>query len=340
MQDRFGRKIDYLRISITDKCNLRCKYCMPSDIGSVPMGEILTYEEIERVVRAAAGLGIKKIKLTGGEPLIRRDCCILVAMLKDIPGIDSVTLTTNGVLLYDRIGDLKNAGIDGINISIDTLDKKRYEILTGKDELDKVLMGLEAAAASGIPVKINAVSVDWPLFDPVYGCASGDGSLFCDTEDLISLTKDDKVDVRFIEMMPIGAGKDFPAIPHDILIPYIFDRYPGIKPEEERHGNGPASYYVIPGHEGAVGFISALNGMFCENCNRLRLTSLGFVKSCLCYDTGVDIKETLRSGADDDEIDRELRSKIEKAVDLKPDMHSFSKEDKITEKRAMSKIGG
>lgn len=322
MYDRYGRNIDYLRISITDKCNLRCKYCMPGDIESVPMRDILTYEEITYIVSQAAGLGIKKVKLTGGEPLVRRGCTKLVRMLKDVPGIDEVTITTNGVLLGDSLDELAEAGIDGVNISIDTLDRERYRELTGRDELERVMRGLELALAAGIRVKINAVSVDLDVYD------------------LVDLTRDKMVDVRFIEMMPIGFGRDYPSVSHRELELKIKSQYPDIRLDESRHGNGPAVYYKIPGFVGSVGFISALHGPFCDSCNRIRLTSQGYLKSCLCYDTGVDLKRIIRGDMGDDLKDEALRKGIREAISGKPKAHSFIDEERISEKHTMSAIGG
>ncbi len=323
MQDRYKRKIDYMRVSVTDRCNLRCRYCMPERIESVEMKELLTYEEITNVVRAAQKLGISRIKITGGEPLVRRGIDTLVNMLKCIPGIEEVTITTNGVLLYDQLDDLVRSGIDGINISLDTLDSDRYRQITGFDKLEDVRSGIEAALKYGIPIKINAVSLKSD-----------------DVDDLIGLTKDRDIDVRFIEMMPIGMGKGFPGIPHDELIPMINDRYGQLQPDNARHGNGPAEYYRISGFRGCIGFISAIHKKFCDSCNRIRLTSQGFLKSCLCYDTGVDVKETLRSGKPEQEIFSRLGSDIEQCIFLKPDSHSFLQGEKISEKHAMSSIGG
>ena len=338
MRDRFGREIDYLRISITDKCNLRCKYCMPGDIESLPMREILTYEEIACIAGAAAECGIKKIRITGGEPLVRKGCCKLIGMLKAIPGIKEVTLTTNGILLEELLDELCLAGIDGINVSIDTLDPGRYKDITGYDELDRVLRGLDRAYELGIRVKINAVSVDWPLFEK--GGPDKEEDRFKDAYDLVGLSRDRNIDVRFIEMMPIGSGKDFQAVSHDLLIPAVTGRYSGIIRDENRHGNGPAIYYRIPGHKGSVGFISAIHGPFCDHCNRIRLTSQGYLKSCLCFDTGVELKSILRSDMTDIERAEAIRSGIRDAILCKPKAHSFNRAEKISEKHAMSAIGG
>ncbi|MBR6228482.1 MAG: GTP 3',8-cyclase MoaA [Eubacterium sp.] len=336
MQDGYGRNIDYMRISITDRCNLRCRYCMPERIETVSMSEILTYEEIATVVEEAAEVGITRIKITGGEPLVRRDAARLIGMLKEIQGIEEVTLTTNGILLSEQMEELKQAGIGGINISLDTLDPKRYHQITGFDQLDRVKAGIEAALSAGIPVKINAVSLEKE-----------------DVVPLIELTKEHPLDVRFIELMPIGMGKGFPGIPHDELIPWIRERYgeqkaeaprpaspDGITADDTRHGNGPAVYYRIPGYRGSIGFISAIHGKFCDSCNRIRLTSQGFLKSCLCYDIGVDVKEVLRNGLSGDKLRAGVRECLETCILSKPDAHSFLHKDQISEQHTMSAIGG
>lgn len=337
MKDRYNREIDYLRISVTDRCNLRCLYCMPEDIDMVPMKEILTFEEIAFIAAGASKLGISKIKLTGGEPLVRKNICHLVRILKDIPGIEQVTLTTNGLLLAKHLEELKNAGTDSINISLDTTDPDRYRRITGHDKLEDVLEGLERAVKSNIPVKINAVSVDWDTF---FGKKEEDeAGIPGDVKALIGLAKNQPVDVRFIELMPIGYGKDLPGIPHDILIPRIKALYDGMT-EAGRCGNGPAVYYEIPGYKGRIGFISAIHGKFCNECNRIRLTSKGYLKSCLCYDTGVDIKSIIRQDASGAEKQERLAGAFEQCILSKPDSHSFTQKEKITEKLTMSAIGG
>lgn len=335
MQDRYGREIDYLRISVTDKCNLRCKYCMPKDIESVHMSEILTFEEMAYIAGRAAELGISRVKITGGEPLVRKNCCTLIEMLKAVPGIEQVTLTTNGVLLSGYLDKLAAAGVDAINISMDTLERDRYRLITGSDKLDDVLDGFKAALKKGLPVKINAVSVDWDKYHEGI-CADP----YEDAFSLIDMAKDAPVDVRFIEMMPIGFGRGFPAIPHDILISAIRDRYGDMKEDERPHGNGPARYYRLPGYMGSIGFISAVHGAFCDSCNRIRLTSQGYLKSCLCYDDGVDLRAVIRSGLSDKEKKDRVRTEIEEAILCKPRRHSFAREDRISEKHAMSAIGG
>ena len=338
MKDSYGRNIDYLRISVTDRCNLRCLYCMPEDIDLSPMSDILTFEDLASVACAAAKLGISKIKITGGEPLVRRDVCHLIRMLKDTHGIDQVTLTTNGMLLGRFLTGLIDAGIDGINVSLDTLDRGRYGRITGHDGLETVLDGINKAAGSNIPVKINAVSVDW---DRYFGTSKADDAPAIpeDVKALIGLAEDQPVDVRFIELMPIGYGKDFPGIPHDILIPQIKALYDGMT-EADRRGNGPAVYYKIPGYKGRIGFISAIHGKFCNECNRIRLTSKGYLKSCLCYDTGVDIKSIVRQSDLGAVKQERLVRAFEQCILSKPDSHSFTQKEKITEKLTMSAIGG
>ena len=323
MLDGYGRNIDYMRISITDRCNLRCCYCMPERIEAVEMKELLTYEEIVNVVREAAMLGVTRIKVTGGEPLVRRGADSLIGMLKGLPGIEEVTVTTNGVFLVEQLEGLVKAGVDGINISLDTVDPEKYHRITGSDDLDRVMKGLDAALETGIPVKINAVSLDSE-----------------DVEPLIGLAKEKPIDVRFIEIMPIGMGKNYPGIPHDELISRIQSLYGELIPDESRHGNGPAVYYHVPGYRGSIGFISALHGKFCDSCNRIRLTSQGFLKNCLCFGTGEDLKKILRSGWEGEDLCRELREGIRRSILSKPEAHTFLQGDQITEQKSMFMIGG
>ncbi len=324
MQDGCGRTIDYMRISITDRCNLRCRYCMPERIETVAMSEILTYEEIATVVREAAEIGITRIKITGGEPLVRRDASRLIGMLKEIQGIGEVTLTTNGILLSEQLEDLLQAGVDGINISLDTLDPEKYHQITGFDCLEQVRAGLEAALDSGIRVKLNAVSIDRE-----------------DVEPLVELTKERPLDVRFIELMPIGMGKGYKGLPHDELLTWLHEKFGSeLQRDETRHGNGPAVYYRIPGYRGSIGFISAIHGKFCDSCNRIRMTSQGFLKSCLCYDTGVDVKGILRGNFSEKERRLGVKNCIEKCILSKPDAHSFLQKEQISEQHNMSAIGG
>lgn len=334
MIDKYNRDINYLRISITDRCNLRCAYCMPNGAEFIPMSEILTYEEIIRIVKQAAKLGIKIIKITGGEPLVRKDCASLIKMLKDIDGIEKVTMTTNGLLLAENIDDLIKAGLDAINISIDTLDPLVYKKLTGVDACDKLKALINKLSEYDIKIKLNAVSIDMVNFANKYGL-SLDKNYWVD---LIEIAKDYKIDVRFIEMMPIGYGKTFKTVNHDIFLNEIKKVYPNIEPDNTIHGYGPAVYYKIKGFKGSIGLISAIHGKFCDKCNRIRLSSTGQIKACLCYRENRDLKSILRSNEDD--IDLKIYTALKKAIYEKPIAHIFEKESEITETDNMSKIGG
>ncbi len=327
MRDRKGRNIDYMRISITDRCNLRCRYCMPEGAKYLPMEKILTYEEIQTVVRQAAGLGIRYIKITGGEPLVRKGCCGLIGELKKIPGIEKVTITTNGVLLGEHLKPLIEAGLDGVNISLDTLDRERYQQITGGGCLDTVYESVAKAVASGLHVKINAVSLALRGYEN-------------DWQDLVRLAEYAPLDIRFIEMMPIGYGRNFPGLDHRELLRRLKGRYPGLEKDGQVHGSGPAVYYKIPGYMGSVGFISAIHGKFCEDCNRVRLTSQGYLKTCLCFEDGADLRRILRTGSDSGEMEARLRETMRRAIYRKPKAHCFESADRMTEQRAMVMIGG
>lgn len=325
MKDSFDRNIDYMRISITDRCNLRCKYCMPEGIESVPMSEILTFEEIELIAECAAELGIRHIKVTGGEPLVRRGCCDLIASLKAVPGIEKVTITTNGVLLSKYLENLLAAGVDGINVSLDTIDSARYAAITGSDVAGEVLASIKEASKYPVPVKINAVSL---------------ASQTSDWEGLLAIAETYPVDVRFIEMMPIGYGKKFASIGNDGLLHDIRQKHPDLTEDHRVHGPGPAVYYQIPGFMGSVGFISAIHGKFCDSCNRVRLTSKGYLKTCLCYDKGADLREILRADSKREEKKEILTKRICQAIWEKPDAHCFEQPDRMTEQQNMVMIGG
>ena len=328
MVDSLGRKIDYMRISITYRCNLRCKYCMPDGIENIPMSDILTFEEICRVVEQAASLGIKNIKITGGEPLVRKGCPDLIGMLKKIDGIEQVTLTTNGVLLEEQLPELLAAGLDAVNISLDVMDRQRFVEITGRDEYDRVISSIKAAYDSGLRTKINTVSL----------ARGKNGTVLSENfKSLIELTRDMSLDVRFIEMMPIGYGRDFPAVSHDRLLRELKDTYAGLEQDISHHGFGPAHYYRIPGYKGSVGLISAIHGKFCNECNRIRMTSQGYIKSCLCFEDGVDLMSYLRA---EDSNDEELRHAIEKAILGKPSAHCFENPTEISEDKSMVAIGG
>ena len=321
MKDLYGREIDYMRISITDRCNLRCSYCMPRGIAWVPVEEVLSYEEIGEVCREAVEIGIRKFKVTGGEPLVRKDCARFIGKLKKMAGVEQVTLTTNGVYLKENLRELTKAGVDGVNISLDTLDEEKYRAITGFPVLGKVRASIEAAIEAGLKVKVNTLLQA--------GVNEGEW------EDLIEIAREHKVDVRFIEMMPIGQGKECKGISNGEVLGWVQEKYGMVEREEEAHGNGPAVYYKIPGFQGSVGFISALHGKFCGECNKIRMTATGQLKPCLCYGGTLSLKEAVREGKTD-----RVRELLREAVLAKPQMHCFEERQKITEGRQMAQIGG
>lgn len=321
MKDSYGREINYMRISITDRCNLRCRYCMPEGISCVPMDDILTFEEIERVCREAVDLGITRFKITGGEPLVRLGCASLIGMIRKLPGVQQVTMTTNGVELKKYLPELKAAGLDAVNISLDTLDPEKFPAITGCNRLARVLESIRAAVDAGLPVKINTV----------LQMGINDG----EWEQLMLLAKDHPLDVRFIELMPIGYGADGGMVSSVDLMDRIRRKYPQVQNDKAVHGNGPAVYCRIPGWTGSVGFISAIHGKFCAQCNRLRMTAVGEVKPCLCYEQSFDMRRALRCGGETD-----VREVLLRAIGAKPQMHCFEEREAVTEKKLMAKIGG
>ncbi|MHB9292849.1 GTP 3',8-cyclase [Hollandina sp. SP2] len=325
MIDPFNRTIDYMRISITDRCNLRCVYCMPQRIRSLPETAILSYEEILRVCTEAAALGIRCIKITGGEPLLREGVPDLVRGLKNTPGITRVSLTTNGVLLSRHLDALNAAGIDGINISLDSLDGERFRLTTGYNGLDAIIRGIHESVSRAIPVKINAVLMD-----------NGGAPEWRDLADLARVLP---LDVRFIEMMPIGYGKAFKGVAHDRILQELQETYAGITQDRASQGAGPAVYYRIPHFKGKIGFISSLSHGFCRTCNRIRLTAEGLLKPCLCYASGIDLKAILRGP---DTPKEAIGQALRDVVAMKPASHCFTGTvpEGSLEKRAMVAIGG
>ena len=324
MKDQYGRIIDYMRISITDRCNLRCRYCMPEGVELVPMKNILSYEEIEMVCQAAAKAGIRKFKITGGEPLVRLGCPELIGKIKMIPGVEQVTMTTNGVLLSKYLPELLKNGLDAVNISLDTLIPEKYQEITGADELERVRKSIFMAEKSEIRVKINTV-LQKGVNDEEW-------------KSLAELAKKNKLDVRFIELMPIGQGRAENGISGAWVLGKLKEAY-GIEgefyPLEGRFGNGPAVYYQLPGFQGKIGLISALHGKFCDRCNRIRMTSTGKLKACLCYADTISVFEAARHGSEE-----EIRKCLEQAIRGKPKMHHFEEQNFITEQKNMSQIGG
>lgn len=322
MKDRYRRTIDYLRVSITDRCNLRCTYCMPPEgIQTIGHGEILTFEEISALCRISASLGVKHIKVTGGEPLVRRDADILIRKLKEIPGIETVTLTTNGTLLESNMKKLACAGVDGINISLDTLDEREFREITRNGSLEEVLAGICAAIAyEDITVKINCVLEGANWRERAVSIAS--------------LAKKYPVHVRFIERMPLIEEGDAERKTEEQVKEILESVYGKLSPCEEILGPGPSVYYCLEGFLGKIGFISAMSHKFCEKCNRVRLTCDGMLRMCLQSEDCVDLKEKLRGNASEDEI----RDAMKEAFFGKPKEHSFH--EKQIQADGMSQIGG
>ncbi len=326
MHDTYRREINYLRVSVTDRCNLRCIYCMPPEgVEFLPHDQILRTEEIEAVIRAATRVGIRKIRLTGGEPLVRKGIEDLVRDISNIPGIDDITLTTNGILLPFHAAALKKAGLKRVNISLDTLKAERYREITRNGNLASAWKGIQAALDAGLhPVKINTVVARGINDDEV--------------EALARLSLDKPLHVRFIEIMPIGDGNSWAEgrfVPAEEIIERISRPIGRLHPVESVEGDGPAKYYRFEGAEGTVGFITAMSNHFCATCNRLRLTSSGGLRPCLYDSREIDLRTPLRNGAGE----KELVDLIMDAIDMKPDRHHMH-DGWADSKRVMSQIGG
>lgn len=321
--DGFNRSISYLRVSVTDRCNLRCTYCMPPEgIPCVSHGEILRYEEILRVVRAGAELGISKIRLTGGEPLVRAGIVSFVEMVAAVPGVDDLAMTTNGILLHRFAKDLARAGLHRVNVSLDTLRPDRFQRITRLGRLEDVERGLEAAHNAGLePIKINTVLMRGVNDDEIV--------------DFARRTVGEPFHVRFIEEMPVGASGAETFYPVPEARRQIEDAFGPLEVAHQRRGNGPASYYRIPNAVGTIGFISALSEHFCSRCNRLRLTADGRLRPCLLSDYEIELREALRSGISDEQ----LKELILSAVAAKPERHHLE-QGSAPVGRSMSQIGG
>lgn len=338
--DALGRRIDYLRISLTDRCNLRCIYCMPPEgVEWKPPADILTYEEIERFARLALEAGISKIRLTGGEPLVRKGVPEFVRRLREHVGVESVALTTNGTLLPKFAAELHDAGLERVNVSLDSLDPEVFARITRGGDLSSVLAGIEAAFSAGFhPVKLNVVVVR---------------SLDQDLLEFARMTIDRPLHVRFIEYMPVGeaeapgsgcaaeSGGWTPedTVPSDEILAVIAEKgaqaglgeLEPVGRDDAPGGWGPARYFRFPGAQGTIGVISPLSHHFCSECNRLRLTADGMLRPCLFSDIEYDAKKALREGTDDD-----VREVIALALRTKPENHH----DRIGTARGMSQIGG
>ena len=317
MLDGLGRKIDYLRVSITDRCNLRCRYCMPHDIMNVSSGCILRYEEVLRLCGILVTLGIQTVRITGGEPLVRKDAATLLAAMRQLPGVQRLAMTTNGTLLTQEQEVLSH--LDAVNISLDTLSSERYRALTGKSALDDVLKGIDITISRGLSVRINCVLMRGVNDDEIV--------------QLAALAQDRPINVRFIELMPMGAGRDFERVSGAEVLKKIDARY-ALTPVLA-DGHGPARYYGSADLMGKVGSIDAIGGHFCAECNRIRLTSEGYLKLCLYHEDGLDLRAMLRGGA----TDVDMANAIERVMLRKPKGHRFgSAADEVL--GGLSRIGG
>ncbi|HVN56469.1 MAG TPA: GTP 3',8-cyclase MoaA [Anaerolineaceae bacterium] len=325
--DRYGRVINYLRISVTDRCNFRCVYCMPAEgIPGKLHTEILRYEEITEIVRIASELGIHRIRLTGGEPLVRKNLSDLIGLIAALPGIEDISLTTNAFLLAEQAGALATAGLRRVNISLDTLNEARFSRLTRGGSLAQVLRGIKAAQDAGMsPIKINSIMIRGVNDDEL--------------ESHALLTMDHDWQVRFIELMPLENSQDWGAdFPKEgeryVSIQEMRDRLAALNLMEmfESNGNGPARVYRIPGGKGTIGFISPLGEHFCQTCNRLRLTADGSLRSCLLNNIEIPIRDVLRAGED-------IRPYFLQAVARKPEGHLLSTGN-LQSNRKMAEIGG
>lgn len=330
--DPFGRKHDYLRISVTDRCNLRCVYCMPAE-GMVfqPHEEIMSYEEIAETVSALAPMGLRKIRLTGGEPLVRKDLEQLVAMLSGIPGIEDIALTTNGMFLAKKAELLKQAGLKRVNISLDSLRQDRFAMITRGGEVEKVLEGIQAAIEVGFePIKLNVVLMKGINEDEI--------------REFLALTLDRPLHVRFIEYMPIGSASDSwrkTYLPLTAVEDVCREAGWEVEGVEGPRGNGPAESRRIAGAAGTFGLIHPVSDHFCDNCNRLRLTADGHIKACLYWSDELHVRPYAAAG------DQEgIRSLFLKALGGKPKNHEMAlaleqkQQSHTPTTRRMSQIGG
>lgn len=328
LADNHGRPINYVRLAVTDRCNLRCFYCMPEEgIHYLPKNELLAFDEIERLISILATLGISKVRLTGGEPFVRNDLMKLIQTIVEIPGIESLHITTNGVLTAPHIPALKRLGVASINLSLDTLDKDRFKAITRRDEFDEVIKTYSSLLEHEIPLKLNAVVMEGKNID--------------DIVPLIELTKRNPISIRFIEEMPFnGEGNHYPTLhwTYTKILEYITAHYPDLYKIQDPE-NSTSYHYAIPGHRGNIGIIAAFSRTFCGSCNRIRITAQGDLKTCL-YDDGVlNIKNLMRGGNTDEAI----KAALLKAFKKRP-LDGFEAEQKRNDHRpvheSMSTIGG
>ncbi len=330
MVDKYNRNINYLRVSITDRCNLRCIYCMPAEgITCMRREEILRYEEIHRIIRISTELGIKKVRITGGEPLVRAGIVDFIASLQNIGNLEDISMTTNGILLEDFAEELYAAGMHRINISLDSLNAEKYTRITRLGDIKAVLRGIEKARQTGFsPIKINTVAIKGFNDDEIL--------------DFARLAFENPYQIRFIELMPMGdagGGIDDRFLSNDFIKKQIETSGKLENVKKNKNGtDGPADVYRLAGGKGEIGFISAISHKFCSSCNRLRLTADGQLRTCLLSDEETDLKGPLRSGRDD----AFLKETMIAAIAKKPRQHAITFKDTYRKKcvKEMSAIGG
>ena len=317
MLDIYGRDINYLRISLTDRCNLRCIYCLPEK-AMFKGKDRLSKDDVLKISEAGKRIGINKIRLTGGEPLLREDIVEIVEGIKKI-GIDRIYITTNGILLEEKIRELKKAGLSGVNVSLDTTDSELFKKITRGGNLDKVINGIDTSLSLGLSVKINSVILK----------GINDVSI----KSLAGLTFNRNIDVRFIELMPIGEGKKYDGIKNSEIYEYLKKEYGFL---DEKKTEGVSEYFTLVGGKGRIGFISPLNNCFCETCNKIRVTSDGTLKRCLNMEGTINLKDMSIEEKTIDEVEQILRDEIYR----KPEKHLFGQENENEEKKNMNEIGG
>lgn len=368
MRDSFGRNITYMRISVTESCNMACRYCSPAGsaaenavkeeahavndrteaaVGTA--GQQLTSGQIAEVCKAAECIGIRSFRFTGGEPLLRRDLCDILSSVRGMPGTEDLTLTTNGLLLEKQIEGLVDAGLTGVNISLDTLNAERFREITGVDGLEQVKAGIRAA----LKFAGSRDDGECTAYSDLSGSESGSGTglrihLNCvpqegtTEEDILALaglTMEHPLSVRFIEMMPIGCGRKYRPVSNEKVFNTIRSHYPGMEKGSAHQGSGPAVYYRIPGAAGSIGFISPISDTYCATCNRIRLLSDGRVKGCLSYASDLSV---LPAFAIVNEMERQkaLTEILRQGVLSKPEAHTFAESFGATEGHTMQEIGG
>lgn len=337
MKDQFGREVNYLRLSITDNCNLRCVYCMPEDLKNEKEDKNLSIDEYFETVKIFSKLGIKKVRITGGEPLIRKGIDDLIKKIHSIPEIEEIAITTNGLLLEKYLDDFIKNGVTSLNISVDSITEERFKKITRGGELSKVIKSMKKAVKNGIKVKLNTVIIKGVNDDEII--------------DMIKFSIKNNVDIRFIELMPIGCARHLKGIKSEEIIKVIensdlkvlknneiFENFENEKSKIKR--TGPAKYIYLENSKTRIGFISPMSSCFCESCNRIRVTSDGKIKQCLYYQANIDLKEIFRN---EKKSKDEILKIVEKEIFTKNRKHAFNNYEIMTDKREeriMSSIGG